>query len=431
LPQRQQLNTKQRRSSDPRDFYDWTSRNGEVYARPTDPYVKPAMPEVAQLLEGIKLVKSGLESYSAIQQTNIPKNKMNAQSEATEDYKSDPNNPNPDKKPKSFLNAGWGYDQAYYMAYGEAKGISFRNELNQSLKNNDYFMDSVNPDEDKNKLYQETWDKHFQGINNEYVMFGANSNIKTANSESEFAFNQAKYLKTKETYVNSQSAILKDQAQQYTDTDIENPVLVRQNIDNLYETTVKDSKLQSKDEYDGLFVDSFGTSALNFATEKVIKDGKSSYKYTTTEAAQKGSKLIQVLKTPNKDGVSLYDVKDANGNYKYRKFIDAYEGDLIRLVDNREQEDEKELKKTSDKEHARLFAKLFSGTNIDKEIEASYKAGILTDNDYENILLANRQAQAGDYDVNEDDLFKNTLENGIYAGTQGRIVLLLPYNVQQ
>ncbi len=418
MPRQTQTQMTQRKQVTDQETFDYSVPNLGIVARPTDPFIQPQAPDTS-VLDTLRILTGAVEGYTAIQEGQARKNQMKAQADAAQDYITDPNNPDASSgKPKSFLNQGWGYDEAYNISFGEATGIDFKNEYLQKLKENNYFVDSQNPEADRQKLWNDLYTKHFGNqLNNTPFMFGGSSNIKTAQIQGTLDINNAVFKKAKGEYLTAQLKILTDVAAQNATATTQNPTMVRQNLDTNYSTNVQPTNMMSQDEYTINTIDAFGANALNIINEKIVNpDGTITYRYSTAEAIQILYKQLNVLDAPGADGTTWSMVRDENGNFKYKSRVDYWRNAAIQAIELREKENDKGLRERSEATFMKLDGQIFSGQDITAMVNAEYEAGNLTYQDATNLLDRNRMGKSQDWDIIEDDNTVLKLKEGIYAG---------------
>lgn len=415
MPRISQLPVYKRSEITAQQTFDFTTPNLRPAARPVDQYIQPAMDSRAlELASFFNVMEHNLRTYAGLQQSNIERNQQQARADAAKDFASG-KAPDTSNKPKTFLNQGWGYDQAYATSYGEAQGLKFRNEYKQALKNNNYFYDSTDPDTDKQQVWDELFAKYFGTVDDDFIFTGASAQIEEAKIEGDLAIEQSKYLKAKEIHVNSVQEILNDTIRQYLEGDVQNPVGLRDVTNNQYETTVKPVGFIGQDEWDNQTLDALGTAALTIIDEKEIThDGKTVYKYTTTEAAKKALKAIETMKLSG-----MYDEKDAAGNYKFRDKVNTYQRAILNAIELREKEDEKELQETSMNNFISLFRKINKGEDISAEAGKLLDSGVLTEDHYLKIIESNRIGRSYEWEIIEDYDYTLQLELDVRMGRKG------------
>lgn len=337
---------------DPKDTFDITTPSLEVNARRTDPYIDPGSPgkgNVAALMSFTKDINASLHSYGKIQNQKKGENAAKAKADELQGIYD---------KPSGMFNLGKGYDETWHTVHGEALAGQFKEEYTRKLKENNNFVDGDRTDEEaraeRDKLFQETYQKYFKGVQSNYALAGASEKYHASKVEgialSETAIAE-KNVNTAITDVGMQGRTTVVDGVNNKDKSIGD---IKREIQNAW-TEIKPGykAIMTRDKY---------TSIMINQIHDVIWTTVQNDQISTTEAKEKGDKLIALLKTPDDDGVSWNDITTEKGQYKFRHQIQAVEEMLDSELTKKEARDDKKLNKLQEMNKSKFTIEL---TNLE------------------------------------------------------------------
>lgn len=365
-----------RKTVDPRDTFSWSTPNLKVQARPTDPYVKPAVdPNLASFVDSLKNISEITNGYINVQRAYKESNAQQG--------KADARLGKPMSEPEGFLNGGYGYKEAYNITQGENKGLEFRKEYLAKLEENNYFQnDPGTAQAAQDKFFQDLYTHHFSSVgNNPEIMFGASEEIKQAQVLGSVAFQKATYNTAKTSLVNSVSNLQQDHLFTYAKGNQSEDSLgdLRRLLSDDWNLRVKPSNMMTRDEYSTTVVNNIGIAALKLAQDPTL---------TTSQAMTQAHKLMSLYDTPDPDTKQSWSsMVDGTGALKFRSKIEEVTQQINNRIEQRTKDDMQRLKEAQANEEKDLFINTVLNPEIPyaAKLEAITKAKNLTESQIEHL----------------------------------------------
>lgn len=304
---------------DPRNYVS-SSPNLKVVSQPVDIYTKEYVSSDAENL--VDALKSWNQASNVYLDTQEKLKKENAQKGIA-----DARMGKAKDAPVSLFNAGYGYNEAFDITDGEYRGLQFQSEYEQQLKENKYFVDAGDKAfELKEKLYQDLYDKHFAPIGqNETSMFGASEHFTLAKIKGDAAQNEALNQKRLDNFISQTDKMTQDQIYNLKNTTIDSTTL--QQSRNHFDIDYKEIKEPFLTKY-GINRDAYTKATINnigVAATKIMEDPT----LTPEQAYLKASKILSIVDIPGTDGQVWSQMKDKDGNLKFRPEIEHYHDKLV------------------------------------------------------------------------------------------------------
>lgn len=319
-------NTEQRFSNRTPIYSKAPSEKLEVVARATDPFVAQGR-DNQDVIAALASINPAIEAYGKMQESNKVDNTKQAiadQMAASKLPGYDPTAPLTNK-PTGFFNSGAGYDDAYYHADGEARVGDWSQKWQEILKQNNFFRDSQTPQDDYNKAFKDHYDTTFQAVGGNQKIMAAVAPLfyaTKAKTDAEFMLHQDD--QAKQTFMSNIDKIQTSDLKGAVSSSNFDPVAIKKIIDNDYYTKIKHNPMGlaiSRTAYNTAVVGNINRVALGLINDPTL---------TTSEALSKAAKALSVLKAIGSEedgtpGISLSDVKDAEGKSTFRALIDSGE----------------------------------------------------------------------------------------------------------
>lgn len=366
MPEFSQGQKASRKQTDPRDYFSWTTPQLKVAARPTDPYVKPQAPttdpNLDSLIQTVRNLESITNGYVQVQKAYKDENAMKGKADAVQGKPAATEH-------EGLFNSGYGYQEAYNITQGEAKGLEFRKEYLEKLQENNFFQNAENPQKAHEEFFQGLYNHHFSSVgNNPQIMFGASEHLKLAQVEGATAFQKASYETAKTSFTNAVSQMQQDHLFLYakgsqSEEDLTN---LRRILSEDWNLRVKPTGFMTRDQYTQTIINNIGSVALKLAQDPTK---------TTSDALMAAYKLVGLFDIPDPDTKQSWSTMvDAEGRLKFRSEVEHFTSRLHAIQKNREQADLKWLKQKQDSEEKDLFANFVINPDVPFEEK---KAAIL------------------------------------------------------
>lgn len=368
-----------RKQVDPRDYFSWTTPQLKVAARPTDPYVKPADtrdPNLDSFLQTVRNIENITNGYVQVQKAYKDENAMRGKADAVQGKPAATEH-------EGLFNSGYGYQEAYNVTQGEAKGLEFRKEYLTKLQENNYFQNSPDPQKAHDAFFNDLYQHHFGAVgNNPQIMFGASEQLKQAQVEGSIAFQKASYDTAKTSFTNAVSQMQQDHLYLFakgdkTEEDLAN---LRRMLSEDWNLKVKPTNFMTRDQYSQTIVNNIGAVALKLAQDPTK---------TTSEALAEAYKLTSLFDAPDPDTKQSWSTMvDGEGKLKFRADIDHFNQRLNSIQKQREEADQKWLEQKQDNEEKDLFINYVINPNLSYEAKkaAIVKAKYLGHNAIEDLI---------------------------------------------
>lgn len=320
-------NAKGRKLQDPRNSFDWTTPNLNVVARPTDSYVNPADAGGAsrRAAESIKSILGVVGNYKTLQDDLEPDNRKKARADFA--------NKNEHKdKPFNFFNLGIGYNEEYGIAEGEAKGRIVKEQFDLMLRQNNYFIESDNPNEDIQELWDTTVANTFGETQDVNVWAGAEGQLKAAYIDGAMSFEEAQFNHMAENYMNNKMNIFTS-----TIRDMKYDPYSIKKVYNMMRKEMEDYSVKSL--FTGAEIpmenirtkDQLTKGSINVLGEEAVKILNDST-IPLQSRINIAKNIMKSFTLPDEDGIAWSTVKDAEGNYKFAEQIDSINDEINRTI---------------------------------------------------------------------------------------------------
>ena len=213
--------------------------------------------------------------------------------------------------PKGFFTSSAKYSKGYHGAKDSAQAIRMKGEYLEALEQNDYFMDSDNPEGNRDALYKGLYGKYFEG----YLTANGRDGMMTDRGLS--VLEEAKLIgdnkfmsrhqeKVKQDFVDDAYTNISDDLEH-----IETPHDLSVGIDIEYENyTAENGQIITKTEYQGMIIDKLSSRAI-----EMIRNGNEDGADDLVEMIagledEKGSLYGRILDTDAKTGKVTHLFKD-------------------------------------------------------------------------------------------------------------------------
>lgn len=369
-----------RKQVDPRDHFSWTTPQLKVSARPTDPYVKPAPstvdPNLESLIHTVRNLENITNGYVQVQRAYKDENAMKGKADAVQGKA-------PATEHEGLFNSGYGYQEAYNITQGEAKGLEFRKEYLTKLQENNYFQNAEDPQKAHDEFFHDLYNHHFSAVGqNPQIMFGASEHLKLAQAEGAIAFHKASYDTAKTSFTNAVSQLQQDHLFLYakgeqSEEDLAN---LRRILSEDWNLRVKPTNFMTRDQYSQTIINNIGTVALKLAQDPTKM---------TSDAIEAAYKLVSLFDIPDPDTKQSWSTMvDSEGKLKFRSEIEHFTNRLNAIHNEREQADLKYLKQKQDTEEKDLFANFVINPDVpfEEKRRAILGAKYLTADNIQNLI---------------------------------------------
>lgn len=355
---------------DPRDTFSWTTPQLKVVSRPTDPFVKPADttrdPNLDSFLQSLKNIEGITNGYVQVQRAYKDENGQKGKGDAAIGKP-------PETEHEGLFNSGYGYNEAYNVTHGEAKGLEFRKEYLTKLQENNYFQGSPDPQKAHDKFFQDLYTHHFSTVgSNPQLMFGASEQLKQAQVEGSMAFQKASYDTSKTSFTNSVSQMQQDHLYLYAKgaQSEEDLGTLRRILTDDWSLKVKPTNFMTRDQYSQTIVNNIGAVALKMAQDPSM---------TTSAALAAARKVSSLFDSPDPDTKQSWSsMVDGEGKLKFRADIDHFTSRMNAVQEHREHTDAKWLTEKQDAEEKDLFVKVV----LDPNMSLQQKQALITSSKY-------------------------------------------------
>lgn len=271
-------------------------------------------------MQSLKKVGEITEQFSAINQIYEKENVEQAILDYTRGKEA--------QLPKKGLNLGKGYMRQYSMMQGEDAGRQFRQRYINEVKYNNGFVNTEDPEREMKKLWDTLYREHIGSLaDNDLAMFGAAEQInQAANEGTLIAAHSAAEIFREDlitTFQQNQNGVIAD----VVSNGGSNEDIIR-GIEGHFKAYGKEYPI-TRDNATIIGIDGVHKQLQTFLTpneQGVIEEDN------ITKALQ----MLEVFETPTSNGVSWRDMKDSQGNYKFRKAIDSIQEGVLRQINDLE-----------------------------------------------------------------------------------------------
>lgn len=308
----------QRKLSDPRDTFRFTTPNLDVDARPIDTFqrVENTDGDLTSLATALATIQPTLNNYVQSQTDLTKANVEKAKADQLKGAKD---------KPSGLFNVGLGYDQAYEHADSQARTGLWSQELQQTAKDRGYFRDAKTPEEAKQMLKglsDELWQKHFEGVEMTNTVLASASDLFHATTSKVYGdVVNGMNEKRRENFANVRLINDKLDLKAYADNPTVPPHMVLKAQDSEYENMIKDNPElgMTRDQWTIEKLNSVGATALDIMRDPNIK--------SLSEKLVKANRVLNVMSAKRvtadgKEDLGYHEILGEDMKPKFKATID-------------------------------------------------------------------------------------------------------------
>lgn len=301
-----------------------TPENTNVIARTSDAFI--GVRKDTRALEDAKMIEdlvgSTIKVGAQVRQYNAEEDALKGRNDAVLGREMD--------APNGLFHSTKAYTEAYQGVKDEAQGIRFRDEYLSILRENDYFINTPDPEAQQQDIYKKLYDSHFGG---DYLTKHGRDGLLTDRglarieeakllANSEFSKRGIEYRK--EGFLNDTYTLVSDVVDTMLGAKSISSDVLSASIDSNYEDYVRNNgQLVSKAEYQGIMLD------------KLSQKAKEKARLGDTEGAKSMTNMLKGLR--DKEGL-LYnritgsDPKTGKMKYGFRDTIDGLEAEVEKEI---------------------------------------------------------------------------------------------------
>lgn len=297
-----------------------TPENTNVIARTTDAFIgvnkDTRASDDAKMIEG--LVGATVKVGAQARQMNAEEDALKGRNDAVLGKEMD--------APSGLFHSTKAYTEAYQGVKDEAQGIRFRDEYLNILRENDYFINTADPEAQQQDLYKTLYENHFGG---DYLTKHGRDGLLTDRglarieeaklvSNSEFIKRGVEYRK--EGFLNDSYTLVSDVVDTMLGAKSISSDMLSASIDSNFEDYVKNNgNIISKAEYQGIMLDKLGQKAKEKARLGDVDGAKNMVEMVRGLRDKEGSLY---------DRITGSDAKDGKIKYGFRGTIDNLENEV-------------------------------------------------------------------------------------------------------
>lgn len=387
-------------------------RDLHVYANPVGEakrsYSAGTLGDIAQALAGFN---EGLKEWVNLQRIQKEENTVKAMA----DYAKGASD-----KPSSFLNIGVGYDEKWETLKGSDLGIQYNNLLKYNIearKADIYSADDKTRAQILDDIKKEAYETIFAGRNHsDYTMAGAYDHIKNGDDILQKIALDASIKQEKEKRFNSISSIITNTLLNNEEV-LNNPLDAKKRLDEFYAKIIKDNEKSavsiSRDEFSHIVIDNIGVTAIELAKKGEVN---------------KATSLLQIFKQKGDGGFSLDEIKNSEGNYKFKGKISDIEQVVAHELDLYERKLEKQQKQLKEDLHHYYVSQalsLHSQEDLRQLIDLARKDDNVDVATVEELYRLMTKESYNQTDTNKlVDIYANLISDVKYRGMDGLKILL-------
>lgn len=304
----------------------------QVVAHQTDPYIHPSS-ERNPLQDVAESTMKSLGAYTELQSLQKADNQKRAANDFASGKASNPN--------RGVGNLGVGYEATYYGLEGEAKAIELANNFKESLKQQNYFEKSQDPEAEQHALYTKMYQETFGSVGNQDILNGATERLIVGRQEAQNAAQSHFHKRAKENTMNNANVIIKDGMHGILDNPNipleDSGVWMSSFIEGVQTESLQGNSLVSPEELTTSTLQSVGINLMELAESSNLDD------------QAKALMLADSLKDVAVRGNNWYTEKKSDNSFKYKDMIDDIEHQINTTVRNTKKVDEDQLKEDRDK----------------------------------------------------------------------------------
>lgn len=381
----------------------------DIVSHPVDSYVAPP-PQAPKELNSFLVASQALQSFTSDftkyredrKQENVRQAQMDAMAGKY-------------NKPNSLLNFGEGYDTTFHFTLGEKLGKDAKAKYLQSLQENNFFVDSKDPEAEKKTLYDSIIKGTFTDPVNAahpYTRFGASEQLHEALREGDVIFRKAHFEKGREDILTSLGGNIRGDV-----TDIlgsgaapEEKAKQIRGLSEMYFDLVKDNPTLgiTRSDMSNMLV----TSSIGVFNDILndIKEGRVDSILGESQARQ----LLDGLESPDATGIRLSDVKNSQGALIYQDEFNRLHNSLVATQEWVDKRADKLSVKRYEVEYGNAFRDLLMNSNgkynfttAKTELDDRFANGRINGKDY--AVLAGQLDNYHNFDKNilvDDHLFE-------------------------
>ncbi|ACH38762.1 hypothetical protein Gbem_1746 [Citrifermentans bemidjiense Bem] len=325
----------------------------EVVAKATDPFVQQGLMG-QDVIKALSAINPTLKAYGDVQEANKPENVAKAKMDAKNGTYS---------KPDSFLNQGSGYSETWRMTNGEAKMSKVSGQHLQDLHDNNYFIDSPDPQAAIKENYQQHYEAAFadEETKDPFTMAGASELYHATEAKATAGYQAAFNKKAINTHEQNLNDIALTTVQDAFREGIHDPAVVRNLLANLRHGV--DTNLVPANR-----IGSVVTNALVGAAKANMMDTQ----LPLHERQEFNMVVFDALRTSDKDGNSWYKAIDPDtGKTLNRNAVDDTEAYLHKVAEEEENQMERKLLKDQEENSSGIMAAILS-TGHSRDLNTFY-----------------------------------------------------------
>lgn len=386
-------------------------QNTNVIARTTDAFIgvnrDTRALEDAKMIEG--LVGSTIKVGAQVRADNAEEDALKGRNDAVMGREMD--------APNGLFHSTKAYTEAYQGVKDEAQGIRFRDEYLTILRENDYFINTADPEAQQQDIYKQLFENYFGG---DYLTKHGRDGLLTDRglarieeakllANSEFAKRGIEYRK--EGFLNDTYTLVSDVVDVMLGANKINPDMLSASIDSNFEDYVKNNgNLVSKAEYQGIVLDRLSQKAIEKA------------RTGDTEGA---SKMVEMLKgLRDKEGliydkITGSDPKNGKIKYGFRDTINGLEAQIQQEVVAMERIKKEAQEEAMEQTYAQYVVGVADLTNEGLNVTNRYaKVAQMRDQLRQDIMTGRIKASQGGSLLNKlDDMYNQKTSKKSDSGT--------------
>lgn len=376
-----------------------TPENTNTVARTTDAFISvqrdTRKADDAKMLEG--LVGATIKVGAQVQKDNAEEDAIKGKSDALAGKEME--------TPSGFLRSTKAYTEAYQGVKDEAQGIRFRDEYLSILRENDYFINTTDPEAQQQDIYKKLYENYFGGgYLTKHGRDGLLTDRGLARIEEALLVGNSEFSKRgiefkKEGFLNDTYTLMSDVVDTMLEAKSISPDVLSATLDSNYEDYVANNgNIITKAEYQGIMIDKFSQKAKEKARLGDI-DGALGTLEMIKNLRDKEGNLY--------DRITNNDPKTGKLEYAFRNTIDGIEKDVhseINAVKKVQEEAKAQAKENTYAQYIVGISDLFDENSTVSE--RHIKVAHLRDKLQEDLLKENIDPTKGKTLLNKlDDMY--------------------------